>query len=440
MIWGRLFLLFDYPLRDSKGTQRKMDKLVIEGGNPLYGEVRIAGSKNATLPLMAASILADGVTTIRNTPLLADIRTFNRVLERLGIVPELEDHTLRLDASRIQNDEAPYELVKTMRASIYVLGALLGRLGRARVSMPGGCAWGPRPIDIHLKGLAALGASIELDHGYIVAKAKRLKGARFVLDFPSVGATVNILLAASTAEGETILDNVAREPEITSLVRMLRRMGAKIEGDGGSTLQIQGTTTLQSVDYTVIPDRIEAGTYLAAVGLIGGDITLKGADPEHLTMILAKSAEAGLHITVTTEGIRVKRQGALRPVDVQTAVYPGFATDMQAQWIALMTGANGVSLVTDTIYPDRFTHVAELLRLGADIKIKENMARVTGPVQLVGAPVMSTDLRASASLVIAALAAEGQTQISRVYHLDRGYERLEEKFTKLGATIKRESE
>lgn len=415
-----------------------MDKLVIEGGIPLKGEVKIGGAKNATLPLMAAALLAEGESRINNVPQLADIQTLSSVLEHLGMKIERSGNSLQLDASTITSLEAPYDMVRKMRASIYVLGALVGRFGKARVSLPGGCAWGPRPVDIHLKGLQALGASIELDGGYIVADAPKLRGTSFVLDFPSVGATVNILLAAVTAEGTTILDNVAREPEITNLVRMLNRMGAQIDGEGTSSFKIQGGGTLHPVEMSVFPDRIEAGTYLAAAGLTGGDITLLGAEPEHLTMVLAKASEAGLRITVGTEGIRVETNGSLRPVDVQTAVYPGFPTDMQAQWLALMTGAEGSSMVTDTIYPDRFTHVAELIRLGADIRMKDNVARVVGPAELKGAPVMSTDLRASASLVIAALAAKGQTDILRVYHLDRGYETLEEKFTHLGARITRE--
>ncbi|MDP8206853.1 MAG: UDP-N-acetylglucosamine 1-carboxyvinyltransferase [Candidatus Electryonea clarkiae] len=417
-----------------------MDKLVIEGGVPLQGEVRIAGAKNATLPLMAAALLAEGKTIVKNAPDLFDVLTMGRVIERLGADVQRHDHTMEIDATSLDNFEAPYELVKTMRASVYVLGALLGRCGKARVSLPGGCAWGPRPIDIHLKGIQALGAEIDLDHGYIVADAPKLKGTRFFLDFPSVGATINILLAAVKAEGETVLENVAREPEVTNLVRVLNKMGAKIEGEKTSTLRITGVDGLNPVTCSVIPDRIEAGTYLAAAGLTAGDVLLLGAEPEHLTMVLAKAAEAGIKITVTTEGIRVESDGNLRSVDVETAIYPGFATDMQAQWITLMTGAHGVSLITDIIYPDRFTHVPELMRLGARISMKDNVARVHGPSQLRGAQVMSTDLRASASLVIAALAASGRTDISRIYHLDRGYERLEEKFSQLGARIKREHE
>lgn len=417
-----------------------MDKLVIEGGVPLQGEVNIAGAKNATLPLMAAALLAEGKTVIRNAPDLWDVDTMGRVLGRLGAEVGRTDHWLEIDATNINEVVAPYELVKTMRASIYTLGALIGRCRRARVSLPGGCAWGPRPVDIHIKGIQALGAEVDLDHGYIVAQADSLRGTTFVLDFPSVGATVNLLLAAVKAEGLTVLDNVAREPEITNLVHVLNKMGAKIEGAQTSTLRIEGVEELHPVECNVIPDRIEAGTFLVAAGLTAGDVTLKGAEPEHLTMVLAKAAEAGIRVTVTTGGIHVESEGNLRPVDVETAVYPGFATDMQAQWIALMTGAQGVSLVTDSIYPDRFTHVPELIRLGARISMKENVARIHGPGALRGAQVMSTDLRASASLVIAGLAASGRTDISRVYHLDRGYEKLEEKFARLGARIRREKE
>ncbi len=417
-----------------------MDKLVIEGGTRLKGEVRIAGAKNATLPLMAAAVLGEGRSLIRNVPELTDVDTMGRVLEHVGVGIGRSGSELEIDAGRIESDEAPYELVKTMRASFYMLGALIGRLGRARVSLPGGCAWGPRPVNIHIEGLKALGAEIELEGGYIIAGGRHLKGANFVLDFPSVGATINLLLAAVRAEGETVLDNVACEPEVTALVRMLNRMGARIDGTGTNRLRIRGSRELRPVEVKVIPDRIEAGTYLAAVGRAGGDVTLQGAEPEHLTMLLAKASEAGLKVTVTGESIRVEADGALRPVDVETAVYPGFATDMQAQWIALMTGAEGTSLITETIYPDRFTHVAELVRLGAKISMRENMAKVSGPCNLKGAPVMSTDLRASASLVVAALAAEGRTDISRVYHLDRGYEKLGEKLEAIGAKVRRELE
>ncbi len=417
-----------------------MDKLIIEGGARLQGDVQITGAKNAALPLMAATILAEGKSVLRNTPNLADVRTMGRVISELGADVEHNCSVISIDASTITSDVAPYELVKTMRASFYALGALLGRLKRAKVSLPGGCAWGPRPVDIHLKGLEALGVKINMEKGYIIADGSDLHGAKFVLDFPSVGATINILLAAVAAEGETLLDNVAREPEVTAVVRMLIQMGAEISGAGTGTLVIQGGRPLHAVELDVIPDRIEAGTYLAAVALVGGDVMLRGADPEHLTMVLTKAAEAGIKVSVTTEGIRVERNGDLRAVDVETAVYPGFATDMQAQWIALMSGASGTSLITDTIYTDRFTHVAELVRLGADITMKENIAKIHGHCELVGAPVMSTDLRASASLVIAGLAASGRTEISRIYHLDRGYEKLESKLEAIGARIWREKE
>jgi UDP-N-acetylglucosamine 1-carboxyvinyltransferase len=418
----------------------RMDKLVVEGGRELKGEVRIAGAKNAALPLMAAAILAPGETTLHNVPDLADVGTMASVLEGLGIIAGRQKSTMTLDASAITSDTAPYELVKTMRASFYALGALIGRLGRAKVSLPGGCAWGPRPVDIHLKGLEALGVKIQLNRGYILADARKMRGNRFVLDFPSVGASVNLLLAAVAAKGESILENVAREPEVTNLARMLMAMGAPIEGAGTTTLHIEGGHSLNAVAFRVIPDRIEAGTYLAAVGRAGGDITLVGANPDHLSIILDRAVEAGLKIEVKDDRIHVQSSGKLHAVDIQTEVYPGFATDMQAQWIALMTGAEGSSLVEDTIYPDRFTHVPELVRLGASIIMRDNIAQVTGPTKLAGAPVMSTDLRASASLVIAALAAKGRTEISRIYHLDRGYERLEEKFASLGAKIWREEE
>lgn len=417
-----------------------MDRLIVEGGAPLKGDVRIAGAKNAALPLMAAAILVEGKTVLHNTPALVDVRTMGRVLENLGVEVHHENGCIELDATKITSDTAPYELVKTMRASFYALGALIARLGRAKVSLPGGCAWGPRPVDIHLKGLEAMGVKIELEQGYIIADASDIHGVHYVMDFPSVGASINLILAAMAVNDEVILDNVAREPEVSALAQMLVQMGAWIDGIGTQTLRIRGGRTLRPIETHVIPDRIEAGTYLAAVGLVGGDVMLKGANPEHLTMVLAKAAEAGLRITVTTEGIRVEKNGDLRPVDVETSVYPGFPTDMQAQWIALMTGANGASFITDTIYNDRFTHVAELIRLGAKVTMKDNLAKVVGPAELVGAPVMSTDLRASASLVIAGLAAKGKTEISRIYHLDRGYEKLEEKFNALGARVWRETE
>ncbi|MCB2212403.1 UDP-N-acetylglucosamine 1-carboxyvinyltransferase [bacterium] len=419
-----------------------MDKLIIQGGHELYGNIQVAGAKNAALPLMAAAVLAPGKTTLSNVPRLVDVGTMGRVLANLGLEVEHDRDagTMSLDAANLTSDTAPYELVKTMRASFYALGALIGRLRKGKVSLPGGCAWGPRPVDIHMKGFEAMGVSIDLDEGYVVADAANIHGTNFVLSFPSVGATVNLLLVAATIPEETVLDNVAREPEVTALVRMLQQMGATIEGTGTSTLRIVGTRDLKPVQQAVIPDRIEAGTYLAAVGMTGGEIVLKGAEPEHLTMVIAKSVEAGLHVTVTVDGIRVKRNGELRPVDVETAVYPGFATDMQAQWIALMSMANGASFVTDTIYPDRFTHVAELMRLGAKVTMKENVAKVQGPSKLKGAPVMSTDLRASACLVLAGLAAEGETHISRIYHLDRGYEKLEDKLRALGAIIDRVGE
>jgi len=416
-----------------------MDKLIIEGGKQLKGEVKIAGAKNAALPLMAACVLAPGETTLRNVPDLADVNTMGRVLENLGLRIGHDGDVMALDATTITSDTAPYELVKTMRASFYALGALVGRLGRAKVSLPGGCAWGPRPVDIHLKGLEALGVKIELEGGYILADGRKMRGARFVLEFPSVGASVNLMLAAAAAKGETILENVAREPEVTALTLMMIAMGVPIEGTGTTTLRIEGGHSLNPVDMRVIPDRIEAGTYLAAAGLAGGDVTLVDVNPEHLSIIIAKSREAGLKITEAKNRIRIQSSGHLKPVDIQTEVFPGFATDMQAQWIALMTGANGSSLIEDTIYNDRFTHVPELIRLGAHIVMRDNVAQVTGPVRLEGAPVMSTDLRASASLVIAGLAARGKTEISRIYHLDRGYERLEEKLSALGARVRRET-
>jgi len=416
-----------------------VDKLVIGGGNPLSGSVEISGAKNAVLPLMAAALLVDGKTKINNVPDLRDTRTMIRLLEMIGAETDFHEQSLTIDASKVNSLEAPYDLVKTMRASFYVMGPLLARFGEARVSLPGGCAWGPRPVDYHLKGFEQLGAEVVLDEGYIIARAKRLKGARIQFEIPSVGATGNIVMAAVLAEGITHITNAAMEPHIVQLCEVLIEMGAQIEGVGTNVLKIQGVGSLNPVEVTAIPDMIEAGTFLMA-GATLGDITLNNVKASHLSIVLQKLEQAGCNIHVDRDSITIQKCDQLEAVDMSTDVHPGFPTDLQAQWIALMSVANGTSIITDTIYHDRFSHVPELVRLGASISLENNVAVVRGVDQLKGAQVMSTDIRASASLVIAALIAEGHSDISRIYHIDRGYERIEEKFKSLGADIQRESE
>ncbi len=417
-----------------------MDKFVIHGGFPLHGQVRISGSKNAVLPIMAATLLAPGKYRIDNIPNLRDVRTMAHLLRIIGAKVELNNQSMNIDTTLADFPEAPYELVKTMRASIYVLGPLLARFKRVRVSLPGGCAWGPRPVDLHLKGMKKLGAEIDLDYGYITAQCQQLKGTTIHLDVSSVGATGNIMMAAVLAEGVTTIENAAIEPEIVDLGHFLQKMGARIRGLGTKFITIEGVPGLRPADYRVIPDRIEAGTFLIAGLLTDGEITVTQCQPEHLVEVLEKLEEAGAHLDVGNDNIRIKRNGPIQPVNITTAVYPGFPTDMQAQWIALMTLANGSSVVTETIFPDRFTHVPELNRFGADIVVKNNSAFIRGVEMLKGAPVMSTDLRASASLVIAALAAQGRSDVHRVYHIDRGYERIEEKLQQLGAHIERKDD
>ena len=417
-----------------------MDKLVIHGGRKLNGSIVVSGSKNAVLPMMAATILADGRYAFENVPSLRDVRTMSRLIEGIGLSARLEGHRLELENRGCGSPEAPYDLVKTMRASIYVLGPLLSRTGYAKVSLPGGCAWGPRPVNLHIEGLRGLGASIEIEQGYIVARAKKLRGARITFDKPSVGATGNLLLAAVLAEGRTLIENAAREPEITALCAFLNRMGARITKFGTGLVEIQGVERLNPADDRIIPDRIEAGTYLAAAHLTGGELTVKRADPSHLAAMIGKLRESGATIEEGPDWIRLNSIGTIHPAHVTTSEYPGFPTDMQAQWLALMSLAKGSSIVTDTIFLDRFTHVAELQRLGADITLDHNVCVVKGVDHLSGAHVMSTDLRASASLVLAGLVARGRTDISRVYHLDRGYENLEIKLQSVGADIRRDQE
>ncbi len=416
-----------------------MDKFIIEGGHALRGSLRVAGSKNAVLALMPATLLAPGIHRIRRTPNLRDVWTMSRLLATLGAHVELDPAgELFIDTRSITRFEAPYEHVKKMRASIYVLGPLLARYGRARVSLPGGCAFGPRPVDLHLKGMEKLGATITIEHGYINAHAERLRGAAIHFDVPSVGATVNILYAASLADGETVITNAAMEPEVTALARMLVGMGAQIDGIGTSTLRIVGVPALEPLPSVEnIPDRIEAATFLIAAAITRGTVRLTDVNPYHLGTVLDKLEEIGCSLDINGSTIELRCNGDLQPTTVTTAPYPGFPTDVQAQWASLMMTASGSSRVTDTIYPTRFGYVPELRRLGANIDVVENTAIISGNTRLQGATVMSSDLRASASLILAGLAAEGQTEVLRIYHLDRGYERMEQRLQSLGARIER---
>jgi UDP-N-acetylglucosamine 1-carboxyvinyltransferase len=416
-----------------------LDKFVIRGGERLSGTVAIGGAKNASLALMPATLLASGTFRLRNTPVLRDVATMSALLRSMGVEIEAKKHLLTLSTGAVTKHEAPYEHVKKMRASIYVLGPLLARYGEAKVSLPGGCAWGPRPVNLHLDGIRKLGAEVELEGGYIIARAERLMGARIHFDVSSVGATGNIMMAATLAAGTTLIENAAVEPEITSLGEFLVSMGAKIDGIGTNRIEIEGVDSLKPADVTTIPDRIEAGTFLVAGAITGGEITLTNVNPAHLTSVTAKLEDAGCTITSTRDSITLSAPETIRPVDVTATVYPGFPTDMQAQWTALMAIASGAAVVTDSIYFDRFKHVPELIRLGADVEIKENAAIVRGVQRLTGAKVMSTDLRASASLILAGLVASGTTEVLRVYHIDRGYETIEKKLQSLGADIHREA-
>jgi UDP-N-acetylglucosamine 1-carboxyvinyltransferase len=415
-----------------------MDKMIVEGGRRLKGEVGIGGSKNATLPIMVAAMLGKGVSVLRGAPRLRDVDTMVKVLGTLGVKASQDAEGLHVDPKGLKRFEAPYELVSTMRASIYVMGPLLARLGKARVSMPGGCAIGQRPVDLHLKGFEALGAKIKLAHGYIEATVpKKLKGARIIFDKPSVGATANVMMAAVLAGGTTSLHNPAQEPEIVDLAGFLKRMGARIRGEGTDCIEITGVSSLTGCDYEVIPDRIEAATLLAASAITGGAVSLKHGRLADLGIVAEKLREHGLELTETGRGLRASMGRSRKAVHITTMPHPGFPTDMQAQWMALMALSPGTSVVSETIWENRFMHVSELDRMGADIKIQGNSAVVTGVKRLYGAPVMASDLRASAALVLAGLAAKGSTQISRIYHLDRGYERLEDKLAALGARIRR---
>ena len=416
-----------------------MDKMKIHGGKALHGTVQISGSKNAALPILISSLLAETPCTFRRVPNLQDIRTTIKLLAHLGVgvKSELEKNCIELDAAEIISHEAPYDLVRTMRASVVVLGPLLARFGTAKVSLPGGCAIGARPINFHLTGLEKLGAKIDLENGYVIASAKKLKGARVSFEFPSVGATENVMMAAVLAQGESILENCAKEPEIVDLARCLRAMGAELEGEGTETITIQGKPSLHGCDYEVIGDRIEAGTFLAAGFATGGAVKVEGLNSEFLEAVLVKFEEAGATIERGSKAISLRSHGRPKATDITTSPFPGFPTDMQAQFMAVMAVADGASMITETVFENRFMHVPELVRLGADITVRGKTAVVKGHAKLVGAPLMATDLRASASLILGGLCAEGETIVNRIYHLDRGYEAMEQKLRDLGAEIER---
>ncbi len=416
-----------------------MDKLLIKGGTRLNGNVTISGAKNAALPILAGTLLASEPVTVSNVPHLKDVTTMLSLLQMMGVQLTIDDHlNVEADASDVTRRQAPYELVKTMRASILVLGPLLARFGEADVSLPGGCAIGARPVNLHVAGLQAMGADVVVEDGFIKARADRLKGAHIVFDTVTVTGTENLLMAAVLADGETVLENAAREPEVTDLAQFLSGMGAVINGIGSSTLQIEGVERLSGTHYSVLPDRIETGTYLVAAAMTGGRIRALNTAPETLEAVLIKLAEAGAHIETGADWIEIDMRGE-RPlsIDVRTAPYPAFPTDMQAQFCAMNAIATGVGTITETIFENRFQHVLEMQRMGADIQLEGNTAICTGVSQLTAAPVMATDLRASAGLVLAALAAKGETLVDRIYHVDRGYERIEEKLSQLGASIRR---
>ncbi len=415
-----------------------MQKIVIRGGARLAGAVRVSGSKNAALPILASSLLASGRSIYRNVPALGDVRTMGKLLGRLGAdFSEVTKGVAHVDTSGVNQLEAPYELVKTMRASVLVLGPLVARHGQARVSLPGGCAIGARPIDQHLKGLAAMGARIELEHGYVNARARRLRGATIVFDMVTVTGTENLMMAAALARGRTTLENAAREPEVEELGRVLNKMGAKIRGAGSALVTIEGVDELQPVEHAIIPDRIEAGTLLVAAAITRGDVLVRDCLPEHLEAVIAKLRATGAEVTAEGDGIRVRGKSDIKPADIATQPFPGFPTDMQAQFMVLMTRARGQSVLAETIFENRYMHVPELQRMGADIVVDGRTAVVRGPTKLTGATVMATDLRASACLVLAGLIAEGKTDILRIYHLDRGYDRLDKKLRALGADVRR---
>ncbi|MEO6195546.1 MAG: UDP-N-acetylglucosamine 1-carboxyvinyltransferase [Thermoanaerobaculia bacterium] len=415
-----------------------MEKFHIVGPTRLAGRVAASGAKNAALPALTASLLSDETLTLRRVPRVRDIRTLLKLLDHLGMASQEEDGAIILRRERPNPDhDAPYDLVKTMRASVLVLGPLLAKEGHARVSLPGGCAIGVRPIDQHLKALTALGAEVTLSHGYVETRAKRLTGARFRFDMPTVTGTENVLMAASLARGTTVLENCAREPEVIDLANLLNAMGARISGIGEETIVIDGVDGLGAAEHTIIPDRIEGGTYLIGAALTGGDVLLESANAADLAPLLDKLAEVGARVEITAEGIRVRADQGIAARDLETAPHPGFPTDLQAQYMTLMTCAYGVSSISETIFENRFQHAPELMRMGADIRVDGGRAQVHGPSRLTGAGVMATDLRASACLVLAGIAAEGETVIDRIYHLDRGYEQMELKLQSLGARVAR---
>lgn len=418
-----------------------MDNIIIRGGKPLFGTIEASGAKNAALPLLAASILVEGPVVYHRIPHLKDITTMMTLISYQGAEVTFDDQSrIHIDASSADKPEAPYELVKTMRASALVLGPLLARFGRAKVSLPGGCAIGARPIDMHLKGLEAMGATISVEHGYVEAAApKGLKGATIIFDQVTVTGTENLMMAAVLADGETVLDNAAQEPEVVNLADSLRSLGADIKGDGTNRITIRGVSSINSGDMTAIPDRIEVATYLTTAMITGGDVTVTKSDAKALEAFLARATDAGVTVETGEDWIRCRADQKLKSVNIHTMPHPGFPTDLQAQFMAMMCIADGTSIISETIFENRFMHVQELVRMGADIQLDGHTAIVKGVAKLSGAPVMATDLRASASLVLAGLAAEGETTISRVYHIDRGYERIEEKLMKLGADIERQS-
>jgi len=414
-----------------------MDKIVVRGGLRLKGRVRVSGAKNAVLPVMAACLLARGESVIENVPRLADVSTMKSVLHQLGAKVTFEDHTLCIDTAGVESNEAPYELVRTMRASIYVLGPLLASQGAAKVSLPGGCAWGPRPVDLHIRSMQELGAKIDIDHGYIIGRADGLDGTTIRYSMPSVGATGNTMMAASLASGKTVIVNAAREPEITALAGFINLMGGKVSGAGTETIEVEGVRSLSPAKVRVIPDRIETGTFMVAGAITAGNVVIDDCVPEHVESLTTRLSQSGIKVEVQKNRLRIRGKRRIDSVDVVTSPYPGFPTDMQAQYMALMSVARGTCVISETVFKDRFTHVPELRRLGANIKIEGNTAHVGYVRGLSGAPVMATDLRASAALILAGLVAEGETHISRVYHIDRGYEAIERKLRDLGADIKR---
>lgn len=415
-----------------------MDRIVIEGGNRLCGEISASGAKNAALPLLASALLATGASTFRNAPDLVDVRTMAKLLRHIGCTVSGTD-SITIEPPTSDPSEAPYELVKTMRASVLVLGPLVARFGYARVSLPGGCAIGARPIDQHLKGLELMGAEVNLEHGYVECKATRLKGATIVLDVPTVTGCENLLMAAVLADGRTVLENAAREPEVEELAQVLNKMGARIQGAGTAIIRVEGVEKLQPIEHSILPDRIEAGTFLVAGAVTKGDLFVKNARREHLDAVLAKLRRAGVQVDTEDGGIRVRSDGKFKSFDITTQPHPGFPTDMQAQFMVMAAVSGGQSIIKESIFENRFMHVSELVRMGARIRTDGRVAYVRGVQALSGAEVMATDLRASASLVIAGLVANGTTQVRRVYHLDRGYEHIETKLQKVGATIHRES-